>query len=167
MRFMREAFSYPNYSGESNLGPFLGLTIVLLVLPIFLSSYMETIMARFLIYAIFAMSYNVAFGYAGLLSLGHAAFFGTGGYVVGLLTLHGVTDLFWINFPLGIVAAAVVAAIVLLAIWAKDGFSPLWLVLSIGLFIDGVVVYLLLEALAELLRISKKRAGLPFSGVIS
>jgi branched-chain amino acid transport system permease protein len=72
---------------------------------------MEGVMTRFLIYAIFAMSYNIAFGYGGLLSLGHAAFFGTGGYVVGLLTLHTGINLFWINFPLGIVIAAAVAAI--------------------------------------------------------
>ena len=111
MKFIREAYSYPNYSGETGLSPFFGLTIILLVLPIFLSSYMETIMARLLIYGIFAMSYNVAFGYAGLLSLGHAAFFGAGGYVVGLFTLHGGTDLFWINFPLGIIVATAIAAI--------------------------------------------------------
>jgi branched-chain amino acid transport system permease protein len=57
------------------------------------------------------MSYNVAFGYAGLLSLGHAAFFGAGGYVVGLLTLHGVTNLFWVSLPLGIIIATATAAI--------------------------------------------------------
>jgi branched-chain amino acid transport system permease protein len=111
MKSIREAFSYPNYSGEAGLGPFIGLAVILVILPVFLSSYMEGIMARFLIYAILAMSYNVAFGYAGLLSLGHAAFFGTGGYVVGLLTLHGGIDLFWISFPLGIICATAVAAI--------------------------------------------------------
>jgi branched-chain amino acid transport system permease protein len=83
----------------------------LLCCPLFLSSYGEGLMTRFLIFALFAMSYNVVFGYAGLLSLGHAAFFGAGGYTVALLKLHFGVDLFWISAPLGFVIAAFTAAL--------------------------------------------------------
>jgi branched-chain amino acid transport system permease protein len=75
------------------------------------SSYGEGLMTRFLIFALFAMSYNIVFGYAGLLSLGHAAFFGAGGYTVALLKLHYSVDLFWVTAPLGILIAAFTAAL--------------------------------------------------------
>ncbi len=75
----------------------------LAVLPWFMKGFMQTLMARFLIFSIFAMSYNIIFGYGGMLSLGHAAFFGIGGYTVGLLFLHGDITLFWIVAPLTVV----------------------------------------------------------------
>lgn len=40
--------------------------------------------------ALFALSLDLILGYAGILSLGHAAFFGVGAYTAGLLALHGV-----------------------------------------------------------------------------
>ncbi len=56
------------------------------------------------ILALFALSLDLILGYAGIVSLGHAAFFGTGAYVAGLLAMHGVPDL-----ALGLAIAAVAA----------------------------------------------------------
>ena len=42
--------------------------------------------------ALFALSLDLILGYAGIVSLGHAAFFGVGAYSAGLLALHGVID---------------------------------------------------------------------------
>jgi branched-chain amino acid transport system permease protein len=42
--------------------------------------------------ALFAMSLDLILGYAGIVSLGHAAFFGFGGYAAGLLALHHIVD---------------------------------------------------------------------------
>lgn len=44
--------------------------------------------------ALFALSLDLILGYAGIVSLGHAAFFGFGGYAAGLLAVHG-----WITEP--------------------------------------------------------------------
>lgn len=44
--------------------------------------------SQMLIFAIFAIGYDIAFGYTGLLSLGHAAFFGVGAYGTGLSLIH-------------------------------------------------------------------------------
>ena len=85
--------------------------LVLAVLPLFFSTYGQGLMTRFLIFALFAMSYNVVFGYAGLLSLGHAAFFGAGGYTVAILKMHYNIDLFWVTVPLGLVVATITAAL--------------------------------------------------------
>src|SRR5580692_3524088 len=40
--------------------------------------------------ALFALSLDLILGYAGIVSLGHAAFFGVGAYCAGLLSLHGI-----------------------------------------------------------------------------
>ena len=95
----------------SRAAPYLLGTLVLLITPLFLDTYGQGLMTRFLIFALFAMSFNIVFGYAGLMSLGHAAFFGAGGYTVALLKLHYDVNLFWISAPLGIVVATLVAAI--------------------------------------------------------
>lgn len=53
-----------------------------------LPEYHHGVLARILVLAVFAMGYNLLFGYAGLLSLGHAMFFGIGLYGAGLPMYH-------------------------------------------------------------------------------
>ena len=48
------------------------------------------IMTDILRLALFALSLDLILGYAGIVSLGHAAFFGVGAYCAGLLALHGI-----------------------------------------------------------------------------
>ena len=62
----------------------LGLIIVLLVLHFILPDYHHGNLARVMVLAVYAMAYNVMFGYTGLLSLGHAMFFCAGMYGMGL-----------------------------------------------------------------------------------
>ncbi len=64
-----------------------------------------------LITVLFAISLDLALGYAGIVTLGHAAFFGAGAYTVGMLAHHGI----W-NEPItSLVAAGIVAAAIGLA----------------------------------------------------
>jgi branched-chain amino acid transport system permease protein len=64
-----------------------------------------------LVWILFALSLELALGYAGIITLGHAAFFGAGAYAVGMLAFHGI----W-NEPItGLVLAALVAAAIGLA----------------------------------------------------
>jgi branched-chain amino acid transport system permease protein len=62
--------------------------------------------SQVLIVGLFAVSLDLILGYAGIVSLGHAAFFGIGAYTAGLLAVHG-----WHEPISGLVAAAIVAAI--------------------------------------------------------
>jgi branched-chain amino acid transport system permease protein len=62
----------------------LALIAVLITAPVWLSPYHTTNLARIMVLAVFAMGYNLAFGYTGLLSLGHALFFASGMYAAGL-----------------------------------------------------------------------------------
>jgi len=63
--------------------------------------------ARILIYILFALSLDLILGYAGIITLGHSAFFGLGAYTAGLLAAHG-----WGEPLTGLLCAAVVAAVV-------------------------------------------------------
>ena len=66
---------------------------------------------RVLIYAMAAASLNLVLGYGGMVSFGHAAFFGAGAYLVGILAAEGVASL-WITWPVAIVVAALAALVV-------------------------------------------------------
>src|ERR1700733_12995915 len=90
--------------------------------------------------ALFALSLDLILGYAGIVSLGHAAFFGVGAYCAGLLALHGI-----ITEPVAALLAAGLAAMVL-------GFLTSFLVIR-GVDLTRLRVppgiALMLEALAE------------------
>src|SRR5205085_3754562 len=65
--------------------------VVVLACPfLFPSRYLIT--ADILRLALFALSLDLILGYAGIVSLGHAAFFGVGAYCAGLLALHGIIN---------------------------------------------------------------------------
>ncbi|MGA0570232.1 branched-chain amino acid ABC transporter permease [Variovorax sp. VNK109] len=53
-----------------------------------------TLMSQILIFGLFAVSLDLALGYAGILTVGHAAFFGAGAYAAGLLAKHGWNEAF-------------------------------------------------------------------------
>ena len=62
----------------------LAVLAALLALGLLLPAYHATNLARILVLAVYAIGYNLAFGYTGLLSLGHALFFAAGLYAAGL-----------------------------------------------------------------------------------
>src|SRR5882672_258503 len=66
------------------------LLVVLAVLPLltqaFDQRYLLSIGTRIVIWAIAAVSLNMILGYGGMVSFGHAVFFGIGGYAVGILS---------------------------------------------------------------------------------
>lgn len=85
-------------------------------------SYHATNLARIMVLAVFAMGYNIAFGYTGLLSLGHALFFAAGMYGMGLPVWH----LEWLSLPgliAGLIAGGVVAGAVGLLALRTAGVS--------------------------------------------
>ncbi|HUD86415.1 MAG TPA: branched-chain amino acid ABC transporter permease [Xanthobacteraceae bacterium] len=64
--------------------------------------------AELLIAILFALSLDLALGYAGIITLGHAAFFGAGAYTVGMLASYDI----WTEPITGLLLAAVVAAVI-------------------------------------------------------
>ena len=65
-----------------------GLLAVLFALQFLLPAYHHGNLARIMVLASYAIGYNILFGYTGLLSLGHALFFATGMYGMGLSIQH-------------------------------------------------------------------------------
>ena len=88
----------------------LGLLALLWVLCLILPAYHQGNFARVMVLAIYAMGYNVLFGYTGLLSLGHAMFFAAGMYGTGLASLHWGTPMV-LALPLGLLSGALLAAL--------------------------------------------------------
>ena len=58
--------------------------LALLLAPLVLSDFRVALLGKFLTFAILALSLNLIWGYAGMLSLGHGVFFGLGGYAMAM-----------------------------------------------------------------------------------
>jgi branched-chain amino acid transport system permease protein len=85
--------------------------LALLALPFLLTDYPRALISEIFIFAIFAMSLDLLLGFTGLMSLGHAAFFGLGAYAVAVLgTQFGVNA--WLGVAAGIVLAGCGAALI-------------------------------------------------------
>jgi len=92
------------------------------------------LMSQIMIVGLFALSLDLILGYAGIVSLGHAAFFGLGAYTAGLLAAHG-----WGEPISGLFAAAAVAALagylVSFLIVRGQDLTRLMVTLGIGLML--------------------------------
>ncbi|MFC6490269.1 branched-chain amino acid ABC transporter permease [Nitratireductor sp. GCM10026969] len=87
------------------------IILLLFALGFLLPDYHHGVFARVMVLAVFAMGYNVTFGYAGLLSLGHAMFFAAGLYGAGLTIYHWGWSV-WPAFAAGLMAGALLALVV-------------------------------------------------------
>ena len=138
MTAQAEVGHYARQHGRLRPGEVVFWIVVLACAFLFPSRYL--IMTDVVRLALFALSLDLILGYAGIVSLGHAAFFGVGAYGAGLLALHGI-----INEP---VIAMIVAGLAAMAL----GFVTSFLVIR-GVDLTRLMVTLgialLLEALAE------------------
>ena len=94
-----------------NLALVAGLVLLLIGLVAFKSSYFNQIAITTMIFVILSASLNLITGSAGLLSLGHGAFFGVGAYAAALLATRWGWP-FWLTLPAAGAAAALVGAVV-------------------------------------------------------
>ena len=81
----------------------------LLLLPLYTSLsgnvFLLTLFTRIVIFALAAVSLNLIMGYGGMMSFGHAAYLGIGGYAVGILAFEGIGSGF-IQWPVALLASA-------------------------------------------------------------
>jgi len=89
------------------------LVVALVAVPLISGdSFLIDRLGRYFLFAAFAVSVDLIWGYGGLFTFGHAAFFGGGGYIVGLLTTHQAAFLpvpLWVALIAAVAAAAVFA----------------------------------------------------------
>lgn len=92
-----------------------GLMAFLALLPLYTTLtgnfFLLSLFTRIVILAVAATSLNLIMGYGGMVSFGHAAYVGIGGYVVGILAHEGV-HAGWVQWPLALFASALFALLV-------------------------------------------------------
>jgi branched-chain amino acid transport system permease protein len=89
-----------------------GLLLALAVFPLAAGALDQEfyigVASRLMIFALAATSLNLVLGFGGMVSLGHAAFFGAGAYTVGILMQNGILS-GWIGWPAAMLAGGVLA----------------------------------------------------------
>src|SRR3982075_3613377 len=118
-----------------------GLLVLLAMLafPFLVTDYPRALIAEIYIFAIFAMSLDLLLGFTGLMSLGHAAFFGLGAYAVAILgTLFGVSA--WLGLLAGVASAAGGAALIGFFCVRTSGIPFLMLTLAFSQLVFSVAL---------------------------
>ena len=107
--------------------------------PLHLSTYTLTLLGKYLTYALLAVAVDLVWGYLGILSLGHAAFFALGGYAMGMYLMRQIGDrgvygnpelpdfmvfLNWQELP-----------------WFWHGFDQFWFAALMVLLVPGVLAF--------------------------
>jgi branched-chain amino acid transport system permease protein len=93
----------------------IALLVALMLLPVYVkiggNVFLLTLFTRIVILAMAAVSLNLILGYGGMMSFGHAAYLGIGGYAVGMLAHEGITTGF-VQWPVALAASALFALVI-------------------------------------------------------
>jgi branched-chain amino acid transport system permease protein len=103
----------PTFNLRTTVGLLLLLALVLLPVYVELtgSRFLLTLFTRIVILALAAVSLNLILGYGGMMSFGHAAYLGIGGYAVGMLAFEGITTGF-VQWPVALAVSAFFALVI-------------------------------------------------------
>jgi len=112
----------------------------LVLLPQVIPSFYVYVATRILILGMLATAYNLVFGYAGFPALGHAAFFGLGGYTVGLGVSRAELGFVWL-LPVAIVIGALMGVLMGIMCLKVRGVYLLLLTLALAQALFGLAFY--------------------------
>lgn len=141
-------FIHDDKAGQWFLGILLVIGIVVPILNLLVppdslfhfSTYNVTLLGKYLTYALLAIAVDLVWGYLGILSLGHAAFFALGGYAMGMYLMLQIGDrgvygnpdlpdfmvfLNWQELP-----------------WFWHGFDMFWFAMVMVMVVPGVLAYI-------------------------
>ena len=119
--------------------PWLVVFALAALLPLFIGSrYILDVMVNIMIWTVAVYGLNVMLGYAGILQLSHAGFFGIGAYAVGMLTLKAGWS-FWLAWPAGVALCAVLGLLLGLVAFRTKGDSFAIFTLAVGVIITQVI----------------------------
>jgi branched-chain amino acid transport system permease protein len=105
--------------------------------------------SRILIYALAAVSLDLILGYGGMVSFGHAAFFGAGAYVVGIFAFHGIEGSAVISWPFVIMGTD--NALISWAVAAAASAGLAFVIGAISLRTSGVYFIMITLAFAQMM----------------
>jgi branched-chain amino acid transport system permease protein len=126
----------------------------LIALPFLADKFYVQLATKILIMAIFAMSLDLLIGYTGLVSFGHAAFYGVGAYTLALVTPQYQAASVWTSLPLSMGVAALLALAIGLLVLRTSGIYFIMVTLAFAQMVyfvfhdtklaggsDGVFIY--------------------------
>ncbi|MBR9869409.1 MAG: urea ABC transporter permease subunit UrtC [Oceanospirillales bacterium] len=149
--FLNNFMSFSRINGESKVAPFVVILLAVTVLAsasnllmpadsvFYVSTYTITLLGKYLCYAMLALAVDVIWGYCGILSLGHGAFFALGGYAMGMYLMRQIGDrgvygnpelpdfmvfLNWSELP-----------------WFWQGMDQFWIAMLMVLLVPGLLAY--------------------------
>jgi branched-chain amino acid transport system permease protein len=117
----------------------LATLFILSLLPLALPDYPRALASEIFIFGIFAMSLDLIFGFTGLMSLGHAAFFGLGAYAVAVLGAQFGLDP-WLGIAAGVALAGCGAALIGFFCVRVSGIPFLMLTLALSQLVYTVAL---------------------------
>lgn len=120
----------------------LGTIIIFLslaILPQVIGSYYVRLLTLMLILGIFAMSLDLLVGFLNLPSVGHAAYFGTAAYIIGIFS-KTVSDIFWVNLTLALVVSTILAAIFALLVLRTRGAYYFIITVALAQMLWGIAM---------------------------
>ena len=119
-------------SGRYQRAVLLAVAALLLAFPLLGDRFYVQFVTKILIMVMFASSLNLLVGYTGLVSLGHAAFFGLAGYIVALYSPEAQAASFWSTLVLSVTGAAVLALLIGLLVLRTGGIFFIMATLAFG-----------------------------------
>lgn len=118
----------------------IGVTIILLLLPLFLGKYTVFLMSLLAIYALVSLGLNLLMGYTGQIAAGHAGFLALGAYFTAIVGIHFV----WLPCPVVLLLAGIFSGMVgfLLGIpiLRLKGFYIAMATLAFGVVVSEVIL---------------------------
>lgn len=124
---------------------FIGFIILILALPFVVRSpHMFTLLILIGLYSIITIGLSLLIGYAGQVSLGHAAFFGLGAYISGIMSTKTAISP-WIAIVIGMVFTFTVAFLIGMPILKLKGHF-----LALATLAFNIIVYILIVGLSDL-----------------
>ncbi len=133
--------------GQVMLGLLLAVVIVVPVLnlavpegnPLHVSTYTVTLLGKYLTYALLAVAVDLVWGYLGILSLGHGAFFALGGYAMGMYLMRQIGDR-------GVYGDPVLPDFMVFLDWQTlpwfwHGFDMFWLAALMVMLVPGALAF--------------------------
>jgi urea transport system permease protein len=108
--------------------------------PLYLSSYTVTLIAKYMCYALLAISVDLVWGYCGILSLGHGAFFALGGYAMGMYLMRQIGSR-------GVYGDPILPDFMVFLNWKElpwfwHGMDMFWLAMLMVIVVPGLIAYL-------------------------
>ncbi len=104
-----------------------------------MSTYVVTLVGKYLTYALLAISLDLVWGYLGILSLGHGAFFGLGGYAMGMYLMRQIGDRGVYGHP--VLPDFMVFLNYKELPWFWYGFDMFWFAFIMIFFVPGLLAF--------------------------